>query len=418
MAVQGHKERALQRRGLHIKEALQRRDSVNESAQQRRGLLIENIDALTELCSKETDSIYCGLRDKILELGLTEQNELLEDINTIYNFFKVDLKINNTTVFRNVIETILGLDYFGNAIRVLASTMKKGHVVLTSGEVLETTKKSIRDALHKLLSSGDDFTLENMEELLKNVRMIGHQEYERSFVGDNFEYIGGSWRMPNLDLEVNSFWKLVLLVYKGNLKENFLYKRIIDTIVKNKAEIFETAKADLRVVNNLKVGDKVIFPKGSYIEVKKMDYATDSYMSEFYAIYKNSDLKTNLEKEGVDEEKFRFFYNRIIDNVYNYLKDEGKSIITEAENHINGIMYDKNILIPRIDEKGQKNFEFYWSNKGQRDCSKDHRLSIRFRPLKEKVVGYVYNNQTKSVQLTPQRVDIDLQKPTQGINFC
>jgi hypothetical protein len=224
--------------------------------------------------------------------------------------------------------------------------------------------------------------------------------------------------MPNLDLEVNSFWKLVLLVYKGNLKENFLYKRIIDTIVKNKAEIFETAKADLRVLNNLKVGDKVIFPKGSYIEVKKMDYATDSYMSEFYAIYKNSDLKTNLEKEGVDEEKFRVFYNRIIDNVYNYLKDEGKSIITEAENHINGIMYDKNILIPRIDAKGQKNFEFYWSNKGQRDCSKDHRLSIRFRPLKEKVVAYVYNDQTKSVQLTPQKVHIDLQKPTKGVNFC
>jgi len=418
MAVQGHKERALQRRGLHIKEALQRRGSVNESAQQRRSLLIENVDALTELCTKNPDSIYCRLKDRISELGFTEHEELLRDVSIIKDFFTKDLGNRNESVFKKVVEIILNLDAFGNAIRVMASTMQRGHVILTSGETLETTKKSIRDALNVLIDSGKEITEENMEELLKNVRMIGYQEYERGFVGNNFEYIGGSWRMPNLDLEVKSFWKLVLLVYKGTLDENYLYKRMVSFIIKNKAEIFETAKADLRVLNNLKVGAKVIFPKGSYVEVKKMDYTTDSYMSEFYAIYKNSDLKTNLENEGVDEEKFMALYNRIIDNVYIYLRDNGQTIIDEAENHINGIMYDKNILIPRIDEKGQKNFEFYWSNKGQRDCSKDHRLSIRFRPLREKLVGYVYNSQTKSVQLTPQKINIDLQKPTQGVNFC
>ena len=418
MAIKGHKERSLLRRGLYVEEPLKRRINLNELASLRRNLITESVDTLSELCHKEgEDSVYCNLKNKIQELGYTEQTELLEDLNVIHDFFTVDLKNNNQSVFKKVIKIILELDYYGNAIRVMASTMKKGHVTLTSGETLPTTKDSIRKALNNLISSCNDITEESLEELLKNVRMLGYNEYEKSFVGDNFEHIAGRWHMPNLDLENRSFWELISHVYHDRMQVKFLYKYVIRNIIKNKDEIFETAKADLKTSKPLMVGDKVILPTGSYIEVKKMDYATDSYMSEFYAIYKNSNLITNLNNDGIDEDRFLIFYNKIIDAIYSILNrvPQGEEILLEAESHIDAIMYDKNILIPRLDENGQKNFGFYWSNKGQRSCDKDHRLSIRFRPLKEKIGGFIYDGTT---QLTPIDLSIGTEPKTKGVNYC
>lgn len=419
MAVKGHKERALLRRGYHVQEALKRRVPLNENSFIRRGIIKENMDKLTELavnCDKKLNLPYCGLKTKIDSLGLTEQNELLEDINVIFNFFTKDLNNKNTTVFRNVIKVIIGLDAWENAIRVIASTMKKGHVILTSGETLKPTKDKIRNALNDLIDTKKEITEKNIEDLLRDIRRIGYNEYEEKFKGDNFDLIRGQWRMPNLDLDTKSFWKTILKVYQEKTDPQKLIYHVVDVIMENKDEIFETAKADLFLKRDLYVGDEIVIPANTHIEVKKMDYTTDSYMSEFYAIYKDSSLKEKLNGLGIDDTDFLKLYNKVIDGIFVELDRRGQGIIEEAENHIFGIIYDKNVLIPRLDKKGKKNFSFYWSNKGQRACDKDHRLSIRFKPTKEKVIGYQYDSETHSNQLKPIVLSIDSEE-TDGV-YC
>ena len=122
----------------------------------------------------------------------------------------------------------------------------------------------------------------------------------------------------------------------------------------------------------------------------------------------SQNLKEKLNNLGIDQEEFLKLYNKIIDGIYLGLLEQSNNIIEEAENHIFGIIYDKNILVPRLNEKGEKNFKFYWSNKGQRACDKDHRLSIRFRPLKETIVGYQYDTKTHSNQLKLVELNLDL----------
>lgn len=419
MAVKGHKERALLRRGYHVQEALKRRVSLNENSFIRRGIIKENTDKLTELavdCDKKLNLPYCKLKTKIDSIGSTEQYELLGDINIIFDFFTKDLNNKNTTVFRNVISIIIDLDAWENAIRVMASTMKKGHIVLTSGEVLKPTKDKIKKALNDLIDTNKDITEKNISDLLRDIRRIGYTEYEEKFKGDNFDIIRGQWRMPNLDLDTKSFWKTIVKVYKEKGDIQKLIFHVVDTIIENKNEIFETAKADLFLKKDLYVGDEIVIPANTHIEVKKMDYTTDSYMSEFYAIYKDSSLKEKLNSLGIDDVEFLKLYNKVIDGIFIELNNRGQDIIEEAENHIFGIIYDKNVLIPRLDKKGKKNFIFYWSNKGQRACDKDHRLSIRFRPTKEKVIGYQYDSESHSNQLKPIVLSIDIGE-TNGV-YC
>lgn len=411
MAIKGHKERALLRRGYQVQEALKRRPMLNETSFLRRSLISESIDVVTELagdCEKNPNNPYCKLKFKLNSLGDTERKDLLKKITIIFNFFTKELNNSNTTVFQKIISSILNLDAWQNAITVTASALEKGSHVLTSGEVLKKTKDRVRDALNNLINSNTDISEKSLDELLKNIRRIGYSEYERTFKGDNFDLIKGKWEMPNLDLDIKSFWKVILKIYKEKTDPQKLINHVVDTIIKNKHEIFETAKADLFLKRSLYVGEKEVIPANTHIEVKKMDYTTDSYMSEFYAIYKDSALKEKLNNLDIDQEEFLKLYNKIIDGIYLGLLEQSNNIIEEAENHIFGIIYDKNILVPRLNEKGEKNFKFYWSNKGQRACDKDHRLSIRFRPLKETIVGYQYDTKTHSNQLKLVELDLDL----------
>jgi len=61
MAIKGHKERALLRRGYQVQEALQRRPLLNENSFLRRNLILEYEDIdeglnLYQLCDKERKS--------------------------------------------------------------------------------------------------------------------------------------------------------------------------------------------------------------------------------------------------------------------------------------------------------------------------------------------------------------------------
>jgi hypothetical protein len=125
-------------------------------------------------------------------------------------------------------------------------------------------------------------------------------------------------------------------------------------------------------------GEPVI-KKGDYIEIKKMDPEVDSYLSEFFSIFKQSKLVKSKKRDYI------ILYNFFIDMLFEWILINGEGYRQKVLDGMSGIIYDNNIFVPK------DQIDVYWSNKGQRGCD-ERRLSLRFRlkPGLKTMVGYVY----------------------------
>lgn len=387
MGIKGHKERVLLRRGYHVQEALKRREVVNESAFLRRNLLTEEEEMikLHRLCSKNQgknihDNIYCQLIKILDELPELPKEETYNAINVIYNFFRQPLKKDNRSLFRKTIKAVLKNENPSNALRIIAK-------FLTDPEF---ERDEVKRALLDFRNLKDSIPQDTLEDFLKRARFKEYTKYENSFADQNFEIIRGSITFAHGFQD--SFWKIVL----GVINKKYNIETVINTVVQTVLETDITKlinKADLGVKNNLMVGDKIIIPKGSKIEVKKIDYELDSYFSEFFAIYKTKLPEIAYSRQFIET------YNTIIDGVYEIIKKKGQPLIDAILSGFDAIMYDGNLLILKDD------IQLYWSNKGQRGCN-ERRLSIRFKLKNPEITAYIYNN--SSNQLKPQEISVNV----------
>jgi hypothetical protein len=129
-------------------------------------------------------------------------------------------------------------------------------------------------------------------------------------------------------------------------------------------------------------GDPII-RHGDDIEVKHLHYSSDSYLSEFFAVGKVSNI-TKLFSEEVDTlEK----YNQVVDCLYNKLNDSSNRIGETLLNHVIGDM--SGIFFKDYTYVKSEDILFYISNKG-RASNKQRRLSIRFKVVNGATV-YKFN---------------------------
>jgi hypothetical protein len=131
-------------------------------------------------------------------------------------------------------------------------------------------------------------------------------------------------------------------------------------------------KADVVSKKDLKYNDEVIFKSGTYFEVKKMDPFIDSYLSEFFSIFKETSI-------GQFKGEYLGMYNELIQKVYDWLISNPKATeyLNKVKSQIGGIIYEYDTIVPI------EYIDLYWSNKGQRGCD-EKRLSIRFK-IKENI---------------------------------
>jgi hypothetical protein len=245
----------------------------------------------------------------------------------------------------------------------------------------DETKKRLNQ-LRNVTTIPDD-----LESLLKKAREKEYSKYEKEIEGNYF-----SAKRTKLSLNYRcgddidkSFLKKVEQ-FRGTDDKDFqvLLKKIRDCVL---SSINETVpvKADVISTKPLYIMDgdeKVkIFDAGQNFEVKKMDTELDSYLSEFFSIFKSSklsDLKpTHLE-----------LYNKVIDGIFRWIVGIGDKYLDKIKENMAGIFYDNFTIVPI------EYIDLYWSNLGQRGCN-EKRLSIRFRinpDLSGKVIPiYVFN---------------------------
>lgn len=398
MAIKGHKERVLLRRGYHVQEALKRRPMLNETSFLRRSLISESIDAeknlkLNQLCGEDIshnikDSVYCDLAKILDELPQALAEETYGAIVNLYNFFK-PIKKDNRVVFIKTIKSILKNENPANSLRLISKFLVDP----------EFDKDDVKKALVGFRNA-ESVPQNQLEEFLKKARFKEYSKYEESFSGNNFDLLRGISKLSHGQINPETgksepFFKMVKSVYDGKTKLDLFIESVSNAVLNTDIKDL-LYKSDLKVKTDLMVGDQVIIPQGSSIEVKKFDYEIDSYFSEYFSIYKNSNIPEIAHEEG-----FKELYNTIIDGIFKNVQEKGQFMINKISDNVDGIMYDRNIIVLKRD------IEFYWSNKGQRGCD-ERRLSIRFRIKNSNVTAYTYDSKTHSNQLVPQELDIDV----------
>ena len=310
---------------------------------------------------------YCALAhlSNILEPSLVTKFHY--NIDKLYNFLRRDLMLDNRRKFHGLMKTILSYDDPANTINIIVDFIDGTESVDEIEVALDRFRKS------------KDISGEDIDKFLRYIKTTGHQEYEKSFYGEHFEKHTTRLTLKYKTEQENlSILKRVEDVIDGK----YTVDKAVSILYKNIEENYspeEMVKADLKCIKDVydEKGD-VVINNGDYLEVKKIDYAADSYLSEFMSMYKISGLH-----DYAKEPNYVKVYNQIIDGLYEKFSSRG-DIIEDIKQNFAGIIYDDKIFISKDD------IELYWSNKGRNPCSKDHRLSIRYRLKNKNTIGYVY----------------------------
>ena len=299
-----------------------------------------------------------GLLPKILELSLMDRNKTINDLKIISGFIN-DADFND-----------------------------------------DVTKKQLLK-LKNLTSVPDD-----LEDILRNVREKEYSKYEKSYEGAYFEVKRTALSLQykcGEDLD-KSFLKKIQK-FKSVSAEEFEKLLVnIKNCVKSSLSEKVVVKSDISSKTPLYVMDNgvktEVFKQGSNFEVKMMDVNIDSYLSEFFSIFKQTE---NKGYKGAYLE----IYNSVIRGLYEWVKGEGQEYLNSIKNNMEGIAYENYIIVPI------KYIDFYWSNVGQRGCN-ELRLSIRFRIKAEyqnkKIEAYVFTKtsdilEKKELQVSKQEVE-------------
>jgi hypothetical protein len=367
---------------------------VNENINflKRRGLLIEDTDGVNDsqavtptgeidfhyLCEKNSnnpENIYCRLKEledvSKLDLGMTK--DLGKNVNVIYQKLRPNL-LDNRRRFHKLMNMLLDSNMPLNSIKIFSEYLK------------DSDKKEVIKIIDKLKDEDVPTTDEELDALIKLATTTKYQEYENSFVGEHFIKHTTGLRLQYRSDEFldKKFYELVMDVISGSKTINSLNNSLVEVLSKNVSKE-EFIKADLKCVSPLFVEntDKKLIRVNDFVEVKYMDVLGDSYLSEFFAIYKNPEQLP----DEVKTEDFIKVYNHIIDLLFSYIKSSGwgESILGYISENFAGVFYEENTFIP------SEYIELYWSNVGRSNPQKQRRLSIRYKLKSGTVLGYKYN---------------------------
>ena len=312
-------------------------------------------NVIDRLCQSQKEGRpFCKLKELVNELDENNKVNLEISMEVLDNYFR----FKNIGMFPKIVE--LALEDEGrtvNYLKLLADFIE-------DDDFNDTRTKNILNKQRLGATIPND-----LDELLKNARELEHQKYESRFYGDYFDKQS---TFLKLDYSCDDDPKdtLFTLLTKVKSKEktiDLIYEQMIRCIQKSFDSGVYYLKADVVSKKDLTYDGNVIFNSGTSFEIKKMDPFIDSYLSEFFSIFKESTLK---DFKG----EYLTMYNELIQKVYNWLigNKSAEDYLEKVKNQIGGIIYEYDTIVPI------EYIDLYWSNKGQRGCN-EKRLSVRFK---------------------------------------
>jgi hypothetical protein len=234
------------------------------------------------------------------------------------------------------------------------------------------------------------------DSLLTQVRYKEHQKFEKDLEGTEFKKhttsLSLSYKCGETE-NTSTFLDLLKKVTNKEITLSGLLFQMKGCIARSMNNGNGFIKSDVKSISDLYHESKLIFPKDSIFEAKKMDPLIDSYLSEFFAIFKN---KAAIEVKG----QYIDLYREVIKNVFNWISVKGVDYLNKVRDNMAAVIFQGNIVVPI------EYVELYWSNKGQRGCD-EPRLSIRFRinPQYTSITAYKYTNGNPELEKVEMKVE-------------
>ena len=365
----------------------------------------ENLNIIEKLCHqskkrKLKSNTFCRLLDSYNNSNAKEK--IITSLQKIFNFFIKDGKGINKGVFPKLVRISLDSNDFTHYLYIISE-------FLTNSEYEDNDLK-IKLKRYK----GRDYAPLHLDDIAKQIASKEYTDYEEKLTKDEFgisrTFLSLDYRCEeSVDKKIIELLKIIKNLPEDQKHQQFetFLEKFIGCLKQQLDNPKYTIKAD--AINNLeepiRYEGETILKKGDYLEIKKMDFEVDSYLSEFFSIFKESKIKY-LKKTHI------LIYNYFVDRVFQWINENGQNYLNTVKNNLAGIIFDNNTFVP-IDQ-----IDFYWSNKGQRGCN-EKRLSIRFRikPGLQSVLAYIYESGKGENSLT-QKIIRELPSEIRKKQIC
>lgn len=330
----------------------------------------KNINIIDKLCKNQKENKpFCQLKELQQKLDNDTRVDLEVSMEVLNDYFRYK----NVGMFPEIVK--LALQDEGRTVTYLK---------LISDFIEDDSfdKSKTKKILNKQRNTKE--IPKDIEDLLKQARAAEHQKYEEKFIGDFFDK-----RATFLRLDYNcgddakdTLFNILTKVKSEEHTLDIVFEKITNCIQKSLTQGTYYLKADLVTKQDLKSSGDTIFPSGTHFEVKKMDPFIDSYLSEFFSIFKQTEV-ISYKPEYIS------IYNELIDRIFNWLlkNPDANEYLEKVKSQMGGIIYEYDTIVPT------EYIDLYWSNKGQRGCD-EKRLSIRFRikPNINEIKTYKFDN--------------------------
>jgi len=340
----------------------------------------EKLNLIEKLClqankRKLKSDVFCKLLEGYNKSNDFVKEKILTSLQKIFNFFILDGKGINRGVFPKLVRISLDSNDFTHYLYIIS-------------EYLTDPKYTDDEIRTKLMRyKGREFAPLHLDDMATHIASKEYSQYEEKLTKNEFglsrTFLSLDYRCEeSIDKKIIELLKIIKKLPEDQKYQQFesFIEKFIGCLKQQLDNPKYTIKAD--AINNLeepiKYEGEIMLKKGDYLEIKKMDFEVDSYLSEFFSIFKESKIKY-LRKTHL------IIYNYFVDRIFQWINENGQSYLNTVKNNLAGIIFDNSTFVP-IDQ-----IDFYWSNKGQRGCN-EKRLSIRFRikPELQSVVSYIY----------------------------
>jgi len=339
----------------------------------------EKDDFIYHLCSqaikrKLKASPFCNLKKYYEETAAKEK--VLDSIKIIHNFLVEGTNGLNRGVFPKIVKNALETNDPAQTLYIISEFILD--------EKYDNDETKIKLKKYK----GRDYAPLNLDEFLTSIRGKEYSQYEDSLTKHELKQTKTVLQLDYSctdDIDTTLI-KLLEVIKKSDpnkkyVKFNEIFTKVTDCLYSFMNSDDQVIKADALydLERPMTYEGEPVIKKGDYIEIKKMDPEVDSYLSEFFSIFKQSKLVKSKKRDYI------ILYNFFIDMLFEWILINGEGYRQKVLDGMSGIIYDNNIFVPK------DQIDVYWSNKGQRGCD-ERRLSLRFR-LKhglKTMVGYVY----------------------------
>jgi hypothetical protein len=345
-------------------------------------LSFKNINTLQEFVRKLdtylSSSINVGKSGKYLKSfheTIKHLKELDEVVKSSENFNENFSNFINL-FYRPHLKTERGRISF--IIQLINSGTEMANLLVTINNIIEIMSKKNFSDMEKLrhlkvvkniiLKNKNEDSLPDILNYFDNLGIRPSEAYEKSFINRGFK---SRQTQPRISRNTGN-------IRKYTEHNEGIAQEICDLIYNDIGNYIEIENGDKHDIvykgKDIYYSDKSLICHNDLIEVKYLPYSSDSYLSEFMAIGKDSRISKLF--KTMDGENALARYNEIITCLYNRInnnKDLSKDIITHLMGNVKGIFFQDYVYVPK------ENIKFYITDKGM--SNKQKRLTVRFRVI-------------------------------------